>query len=96
MIHKFERFKFKITRYDLNLNLESNLKLVTNLILYICVSRVEESSESKIQEFYSFTSTHINVCEPDSLRRILWHAKSCKRFLNLDQMSISQEVDSKC
>ena len=72
MIHKFERFKFKITRYDLNLNWESNLKSVTNLILYICMPRVEEwkRDENKTQGFYSFTSTHINVCEPDSLRKI--------------------------
>ena len=60
--------------------------------------RVEEcdGDENKIQGFYSFTSTHINVCEPNSWRRILWCAKSCKRFLNLDQMSIGQGVDSKC
>ena len=44
---------------------------------------------------YSFASTHINVCEPNSWRRILWYAKSCKRFLNLYQMSIGQGVDSK-
>ena len=59
--------------------------------------RVEEGNgdENKTQGFYSFTSTHINVCEPDSWRRILWREKSCKRFLNLDQMSIGQGVDSK-
>ena len=47
MIHKFERFKFKITRYDLNLNWESNLKSVTNLILYICMPRVEKWWETE-------------------------------------------------
>ena len=45
---------------------------------------------------YSFTSTHINVCEPNSWRRILWCAKSCKEVLNLDQISIGQRVDNKC
>ena len=43
MIHKFEGFRFRISRYDLNLNWESNLKSVINLILYLCMTRVEDS-----------------------------------------------------